>query len=88
MSSRRVVDLLNQALLCEKASLRMRSVSSVHDGIAGATSGDRTHTMTYPDGRALAYGYDAHGNRTSLTAKVRSPVRGTNGLEDHSSCMT
>jgi len=31
---------------------------------------DRIETVTYPDGRRLTYGYDANGNRTSLTAEV------------------
>jgi len=33
---------------------------------------NRLVLLTYPDGRALSYGYDAHGDRTSLTAKVGS----------------
>ncbi len=31
---------------------------------------DRVTSITYPDGRALGFGYDAAGNRTSLVAQV------------------
>ena len=35
---------------------------------------DRLSKLTYPDGRRLEYGYDANGNRTTLTRRRR---RGT-----------
>lgn len=31
---------------------------------------DRLQSLTYPDGRALTYGYDDNGNRTSLVATI------------------
>jgi YD repeat-containing protein len=33
----------------------------------------RLTQLTYPDGHSLTYGYDAHGDRTSPTAKIGSP---------------
>jgi RHS repeat-associated protein len=38
----------------------------------GYDSRDRLTSLTYPDGRRLEYGWDGHGNRTSLTARVGS----------------
>jgi RHS repeat-associated protein len=31
---------------------------------------DRLASLTYPDGRSLAYSYDANGNRTTMTATI------------------
>ncbi|MGH9462398.1 MAG: PKD domain-containing protein, partial [Vicinamibacteria bacterium] len=46
---------------------------------------DRLETLIYPDGRKLEYGYDANGNRTSLTATIGSTVLTTSYSYDDAS---
>jgi RHS repeat-associated protein len=38
---------------------------------------DRLTSLTYPDGRRLEYGWDGHGNRSSLTARIGTTTLAT-----------
>jgi YD repeat-containing protein len=59
-------------LSAPKTSMGNRETATNSRGTTNYTydNRNRLETLTYPDGRKLTYGYDANGNRTSLTAEV------------------